>query len=281
MIRKILTVILASLMLLPAAMAEEADSALSLYAINVGKADALLLRSGDTAYLIDTGTEDSWPALHKALQAEGITRLDGVILTHTHDDHAGGLKYLLASEITVENVYAPKFFKNYQKEKKYNKHPAVKALAGTGREVVWLSAGDTLPLSGGSIEVVGPVEYSETENCNSLVLYVTGGGGTMLLTGDMEFPEEESLLAEGVNLKADVLKIGNHGEGDATSNALIAAVQPAAAVISTSTEEEPDTPSSRVLKLLARCGAQVYQTQETENGVLITLKNGEIAAEYK
>ena len=71
------------------------SSELSLLAINVRKADALLLRSGESAYLIDTGTEDSFPALLKALQAEGITRLDGVILTHTHKDHAGGLEYLL------------------------------------------------------------------------------------------------------------------------------------------------------------------------------------------
>ena len=38
--------------------AETADETeLSLLAINVGKADALLLRSGETTYLIDTGSK--------------------------------------------------------------------------------------------------------------------------------------------------------------------------------------------------------------------------------
>ena len=83
-IRLITAVIIVLLVLFSAggvAAEGEESMALSLYAINVGKADALLLRSGKTAYLIDTGTEDSWPALKKALLAEGVIKLDGVILT--------------------------------------------------------------------------------------------------------------------------------------------------------------------------------------------------------
>ena len=69
MIRRILSYLIALLMLFSVGgmtAGGEESMALSLYAINVGKADALLLRSGKTAYLIDTGTEDSWPALKKA-----------------------------------------------------------------------------------------------------------------------------------------------------------------------------------------------------------------------
>ena len=103
----------------------------------------------------------------------------------------------------------------------------------------------------------------------------------MLLTGDMEFPEEQNLLKSGLIPHVDIIKIGNHGEGDATSEALIAAASPSVAVISTNTEDEPDTPDPRVIQLLGKYGVTVYQTQETENGVLITLKNGEIAADSK
>ena len=83
-----------------------AEYDLSLLAVNVRKADALLLRSGVDAYLIDTGTEESFPALYETLKSEGVTRLTGVIVTHTHDDHAGGLAQLLESDIAVENLYA-------------------------------------------------------------------------------------------------------------------------------------------------------------------------------
>ncbi len=254
----------------------EENMELSLYAINVGKADALLLRSGRTAYLIDTGTEDSWPALRKALLAEGIAYLDGVILTHTHDDHAGGLEYLLDSEIEVGQVYASGYY-----NKKEKKHPAVKALKGTDRKVVFLYGGDTLPLDGGTLEVLGPLEQAEKENNNSLVLLATGGGGTMLLTGDMEFPEEKTLLKAGKISHADVLKVGNHGNPDASGEDFLEAVSPRIAVFSTDTDEEPDTPAQRIVNWLNKHGAMICQSQDSEGGVLVTLRDGEISVEKK
>ena len=282
MMRKFLSLLLFVLMAFPfsglAGQETEADAMeLSLYAINVRKADALLLRSGRSAYLIDTGSEDSERALLKALEKEGITHLDGVILTHTHQDHIGGFSALMESGIEIDRIYAS----GYMKKKNVEKHPIVKALKNTNREVIFLTSGDTLPLDGGTLEVLGPREKSDKENNNSLVLLATGGGGSMLLAGDMEFPEEESLMAAGLIPHADVLKIGNHGEDDATSEAFVDAVRPSVAVISTSTADEPDTPSARIMLMLERRGIQVYQTQETENGVLITLRNGEIAAESK
>ena len=257
---------------------DAAETALSLLAINVRKADALLLRSGDSAYLIDTGTEESFARLYSVLKREGIDRLTGVIITHTDKDHAGGIAQLVDSDIEIENVYASAYYN----KKKESKHPAVKALKGTGRSVIFLASGDELPLDGGSLKVLGPLEKDgEKENNNSLVLLAEGGGGSMLLAGDMEFPEEDSLLKAGLIPHADVLKVGNHGEDDATSNALIAAIRPSLAVISTNTDDEPDTPSPRVLRLLASWDIPVLVTQDTENGVLITISGGRITTEMK
>ena len=257
---------------------DAAETVLSLLAINVRKADALLLRSGDSAYLIDTGTEESYGKLYSVLKREGIGRLTGVIITHTDKDHAGGIAQLVDSDIEIENVYASAYYN----KKKESKHPAVKALKGTGRSVVFLASGDELPLDGGSLKVLGPLEKDgEKENNNSLVLLAEGGGGSMLLAGDMEFPEEDSLLKAGLIPHADVLKVGNHGEDDATSNALIAAIRPSLAVISTNTDDEPDTPSPRVLRLLASWDIPVLVTQDTENGVLVTISGGRITTEMK
>ena len=287
MTRRCILLILSLLMLLSTVGCAEqpaqpaADTpALSLYAINVRKADALLLRCGSSAYLIDTGTKNSVDQILKVLADEGITRLDGIILTHTHADHAGGLKGLLESDLEIDKLYASRW---YTKEE--GKHPIDKALkknpAREDMEVVWLSSGDTLPLDGGTLQVLGPTEESEVENCNSVVLLASGGGGTMLLTGDMEFPEENMLLAAGLIPEVDVLKIGNHGEEDATGADLVRACKPKVAVISTNTEDEPDTPHKRVLRLLAQWSVTVYQTQDTENGVLVTLDGGEIRTEMK
>ena len=116
------------------------------------------------------------------------------------------------------------------------------------------------------------------ENCNSLVLVAEGSGGRMLLTGDMEFPEEEQLLKTGSIPACDVIKIANHGEADATSADLIRAVQPRIAVISTNSDAEPDTPSSRVLAILDNADVKVYETQDAASGVLVTIDQGEVSA---
>lgn len=252
----------------------KAETPLTLFAVNVGKGDALLVNAGNDTYLIDTGLQEHWGDLSRALKTLQVSHLTGVILTHTDKDHVGGAWALATSSITVENWYASAFYTGV-KEKK---HPAVQAAALRGQEVVWLKAGDSLPLGRGTLEVLGPVEESDVENCNSLVLLAKGGGGTMLLAGDMEFPEEESLLKRGLIPACDVLKIGNHGEGDATSTALIQAVMPKVAVISTNTQEEPDTPDSRVMKLLQTAGARIFQTQEAGSGVLVTLDEGKLEA---
>ena len=263
------------------ARAENTEGSLSLLAINVRKADCLLLRSGASAYLIDTGTKDSADQVLALLAEEGVTRLDGIILTHTHADHAGGLKNLLASDLEIDALYASRWYTDI----KEGKHPIEKALKKNpdreGIRIGWLSAGDTLPLDGGSLDVLGPVEESDKENCNSVVLLASAGGGTMLLTGDMEIPEEASLLAAGMIPKVDVIKIGNHGEEDATGPALIRACEPKVAVISTNTEDEKDTPHKRVIALLNQWNVAVYQTQHTGKGVLVTIRNGEIGVEEK
>ena len=252
---------------------EKADTPLTLFAINVGKGDALLLNCGGDTYLIDAGLQEHWGDVSRALKVLQVEHLTGVILTHTDKDHAGGLLPLATSSIQVEKWYAPAYFTG-----KESKHPAVEAAALRGEKVTFLRIGDELPLGTGRLRVIGPVSASEVENCNSLVLVAEASGGRMLLTGDMEFPEEGQLLKTGSIPNCDVIKIANHGEDDATSEALIRAVRPEIAVISTNTAAEPDTPSARVMALLSAAGVKVYETQYAQSGVLVTIDQGETSA---
>ena len=272
--KRLLTLVLV-LALCAACAPAAAEDGLTLIAVNVGKADCLLLQSGGMTYMIDTGLEESWGAVSAVLAVKGITRLDGVILTHTDKDHAGGAWALATSSIEVGGWYAPVYFTDV----KAAKHPLVKAAALRGEEVTWLKAGDTLPLTGGTLTVLGPVVHdTDKENNNSLVLRAETADGSMLLTGDMEFPEEQSLMAQGLIASADVLKVGNHGEDDATSDAFARLVNPQVAVISTNTPDEPDTPAPRVLRALS--GALVVQTQQAQAGVMVTLAGGRAQAAY-
>lgn len=268
--RRMLTALLSCLLLTGCAAAEGDE--LILIALNVGKGDCLLLQSGATLYLIDTAKAENWGMVSNALKQMNITRLDGVIVTHTDSDHAGGAWALAMSGIEVGGWYAPQYFSGV-KEKK---HPLKLAAKLRNEDVTWLKAGDTLPLENASLTVIGPLSLNEKENCNSLVLLAEGGDGRMLLTGDMEFPEEEELLEAGLIPNCQVLKIGNHGENDATSEALVRQVRPEVAVISTNTVAEPDTPADRVMSLLAGYGATVYQTQNASIGVMVTLQGGKV-----
>ncbi len=272
--KRILIALMAVCMTLPAIPASaESDAALSLLAINVGKADCLILRCGTSTWMIDTGTAQSWGAVSAALRLNGITALDGVIVTHTDKDHAGGAWALATSSIPVGGWYASAFYCEVTEEK----HPVVKAAALRQETVHWLRAGDSLPLDGGTMVVIGPTKcFADKENNNSVVLYVQAAGGSMLLTGDMEQPAEYELLRADAVPQADVLKVGHHGEGDASSNAFIRAVNPRVAVISTNTAEEPDTPDGNVMRALQAVGAQILQTQNASGGVLVTIGGGEI-----
>ena len=143
-----------------AVISESADASVQLLCLNIGKADCMLLLYGGNAYLIDTGYEQTWPALETALSQFHITHLNGVFLTHCHEDHQGGLIPLAKSEIPVDTWYAARIFYD-QKE---SKHPAKLAAAERGEEVTWLDAGTVIPVGkDAGFTVLGPLSVN-TDN---------------------------------------------------------------------------------------------------------------------
>jgi hypothetical protein len=85
----------------------------------------------------------------------------------------------------------------------------------------------------------------------------------------MQFAEEDTLLAAGIDLSADVLKVGNHGNPDATSDAFASAVSPSLAMISTDTSVDTNSANHRVIASLS--GAEVFLTEDYPLGILLTL----------
>lgn len=238
--------------------------------INVGYGDAILVQLGGQSFLIDTGEKQAGLALLRALALRGVKSLDSVFLTHMHNDHIGGLE-TAAQRYEIGTLYAAGISQNREK--------ADKLAAKRGLKLTRLSAGDTVKTESGAVfEVLGPVVFNaEDDNDNSLVLRLEAGGLVWLFTGDMQFDEEQSLMKAGTDLKADVLKVGNHGNPDATSKKFAKAVSPAAAVISTSTEKDDDSANPRVIAALG--GADIFVTQDFALGVLLTAKGGVLTVE--
>ena len=255
-----------------------AQAQVELFAVNVGKGDALVVRAGDYTCLIDTGREKAQEQLEVALKALGVEALDAVFITHTDKDHTGGLKWLRESGIEIRAIYASRYYPGTTQKK----HPAVKAAKKLDLEVQWLGAGDSVPLgdSGAVFQVLAPeMEIPDDEDDNSLVMMLESPDGRILLTGDMEHVEEAALLDSGADLRCEVLKVANHGDSDATSAALIAACAPSVALISTSSEEKPGTPDPGVVRNLQTLGCAVCVTQDASLGVRVTLDGGRVAVE--
>jgi phosphoribosyl 1,2-cyclic phosphodiesterase len=59
--------------------------------------NAVLIVAGETRVLVDAGLSAKEIARRLALVGEDVQRLDGVLVTHEHGDHAGGLRVLLQS----------------------------------------------------------------------------------------------------------------------------------------------------------------------------------------
>ena len=255
-----------------------AQAQVELFAVNVGKGDALVVRAGDYTCLIDTGREKAQEQLEVALKALGVEALDAVFITHTDKDHTGGLKWLRESDIEIRAIYASRYYPGTTEKK----HPAVKAAKKLDLEVQWLGAGDSVPLgdSGAVFHVLAPaMEIPDDEDDNSLVMMLDSPDGRILFTGDMEHTEEAALLASGADLRCDVLKVANHGDSDATSAALIAACAPVAALISTDSTEKPGTPDPGIVRNLQSIGCAVCVTQDASLGVRIALDGGSVAVE--
>lgn len=256
-----------------------AQAKVELLAATVGKGDALLVRAGNYTCLIDTGKSDAEENLSRVLSHLKIDALDAVFITHTDKDHTGGLKWLRKSDIEIRAIYASRYYP----ETTTKKHQAVKTAEKLGLEVNWLGAGDRVPLgdSGAVFEVVAPErEIPGNEDDNSLVMMLNSPDGRILFAGDMERQEEKNLLSSGADLHCDVLKVPNHGDSDACSADLISACAPKIAVISTDTDEKPDTPDSKVLKNLKKADCNTFITQDCTMGIYVTLDAGEVQAKY-
>ena len=218
------------------------------YQFSVGDADAALLWDRDTVLVMDTGYDDG--VLSDFLRRHRLTP-DGVLLTHLHADHAGGLAAMAEDEIPIRRIYLP------AGGDRADIHPDVLALISRlrecGTEIVYLSAGDMLPLPSGDLTVLWPEagktrpEQEANESC--LVSRLRLMGNTLLQTGDLDGRYEMYAAAP-----ADILKMAHHGSASSTSDAFLASVSPKAVLLSCSRED-------RHLQVLDRLGGlPLYST---------------------
>ena len=107
-------------------------------------------------------------------------------------------------------------------------------------------------------------------NNSSIVAKVLYKGKSILLVGDMEIEEENALMKTGIDLKADVLKVGHHGSKTASSKSFLKLVRPSIAIIQSGKENTFGHPHKETLDKLKEIGVQKIYRNDLDGMVDIT-----------
>jgi competence protein ComEC len=185
--------------------------------------------------------------------------LDLVILSHANDDHLGGLIPILERYEVAHAVQPrdPHFTAAYSRW-----HDL---LQEKGIDTHWGRAGMRIHLGDGVwLEVLNPpaVSWQATDadgNNNSVVVRLTYGETTFLLTGDIG-AEVEGWLLMHQPVQAQVLKLAHHGAKTSTTEAFLSVVDPWVAVVSVGADNGFGHPSGGVIDRVAEAGIRLYRT---------------------
>lgn len=240
---------------------------LKVHYINVGQADSILIQQGSSTMLIDAGNNGDSETVKNYLSNQGITKLDYVIGTHPHEDHIGGLDYVINS-FQIGNIYMPKATST---TKTFT--DVVSAIKSKGMQIATPVPGDSFKLGQADCKILAPNSSSyEDLNNFSVVIKVTFGNNTFMFDGDAEKVSETEIVNKGFDVKADVLKVGHHGSGTSTSDEFLKKVNPKYAVISCGVNNDYGHPHKETMKRLKDSGITVYRTDES--GTIICTSDG-------
>ncbi len=255
---------------------------LEMTAIDVGQGDSILLVfANGQRMLVDGG---GIPAFGHQAQArldigEDVVApylwerrfhsIDVMVLSHAHEDHAGGLPALIA------DFHPRELWTGVTPASPAWEAVRVAALRN-GTRIVPLEAPRRLKFGGDEIAVLAPLTgYTPSDvpkNNDSLVLEILHGRHAFLLSGDIESPIERRILEDGEMRPADVLKVAHHGSRTSSTPAFLDAAAPAFAVISVGFENSYGHPNREVIERLAARHAMTMRTDE--NGLITILSDG-------
>lgn len=246
-------------------------------AFDVGQGMALLIETSGHRLLYDTGpayTPESNGAnrvILPYLKARGIGRLDGVIVSHSDIDHAGGGRTLLDA-VKVGWVASSLWYD----------HPIVTSAPHHVR----CSAGQEWTWDGVRFEMLHPTVASYDDpglkpNARGCVLRITAGDDAILLAGDIEAAQEAQLVGGSAPLlRADVLLAPHHGSGTSSTPGFLAAVQPRLVLFQVGYRNRYRHPKKEVVERYEKLGIERLRTDES-GAIMLESANGLAPVEYR
>ncbi len=262
---------------------------LKIYFLDVGQGDAELIKSPEgQTMLIDGGPDE------KILEKLGkylpplCKKIDIVLLTHPHTDHAAGLVEVLkrydVGLVILNGAYLKTgAYDQFLAAVKNSRTKVLTAAAGTA-----IHFGSAAPSAAGAAEfdiispaaTAGAVFNQKSEsfgaagndvNDTSIVGKFFYKNFSSLLTGDATSKIENIISAEyGDRLKSGVLKVGHHGSKYASSTAFLKLVSSKAAIIEVGAKNRYGLPSPAALSRLQLSGAKIFRTDEDGDIEILT-----------
>ena len=194
--------------------------------------DAILLESDGHYAMVDTGLQNEADNkfVYNYLKSVGVKELDFILITHNHNDHAGGVVYLLNSDIKVNKFYIKTYIgkdsESSSNTKRYNN--IISTLNKKKIPIVYIDKSFT-DGQGFTFGVMDIKLYNteqrmnqkrfvgSNENNNSVMELITVNNKKIFLTGDSYDGEIMDGISKAIG-KVDVMKIPHHGYASCSMN---------------------------------------------------------------
>ncbi len=241
-----------------------ADGNLTVYFIDVGQADSILITNNNHNMLIDAGNNEDGEQVVNFIKDKKIEKLDYVVGTHPHEDHIGGLDDVINSDIQIEKVLMPKMQTNTK-----TFEDVLDAIQNKGLKITAPKKGDTYSLGDASLEVMtDSIENKKNLNLSSITLLMKYGNNSFLFMGDAEKENEQTRQWPNV----DVLKVGHHGSKTSSSQEFLNQTKPKISIIMAGVGNNYGLPKQEILDRLNNIGSKIYRTDES--GTIIIKSDG-------
>jgi competence protein ComEC len=228
---------------------------LTMTVLDVGQGQCVVIEDGAFTAVVDCGSlgSDAGSVLTGYLQSAGRLRIDLLVLTHYHEDHAGDIPAIL-ERLPVRSVALP--------DPSIDGGPLTETILSLadrkGIELIVVEEALSVTAAGLGIRLYEPLG-SAGENERGLAVLCQSGSYEALITGDMSAAGERRLIETFDLPDIELLVAGHHGSKHSTADELLAALRPEIAVISVGYNSYGH-PSEETLRRLAANGSTVYRT---------------------
>lgn len=246
---------------------------LTVTALSVGQGESLVISFGKYHYLIDGGglygnrLDTGRQLVAPALGRLGIHRLDGIILTHSHPDHAKGLVSILTDIPCQRLIVSAPLAAN---------DPLLPLLCDRRIPLEIAMPGWQNFLTDNETQLFlfrPPETESKDENERSLAVYARINRQGALLTGDLGEKGIQSLIADPPPGPVTLFKLPHHGSQRSLPAPLIELLQPQTAFASVGYQNRFGFPHQSVVDYLQRKKIPLLRTDQ-EGTLQFTANDG-------